>query len=320
MNLSPKLVLFYKGVLGLFCLTLAVPLSAYAYNGLSMRYSGDDYCYAGILRLHGFFETQWYSYMNVSTYNGDRYSLTLFSSLTDIFSPVANGALPVLAILFFLAGMYWVLSSISRLIPREPDARPDRLILFLSSEAIVFFTLYLAPSLGQSLYWRTGMLTYLAPLIANTFLIGFVLSQAQKEGPLGWSLLACLILSILSGGFSETGVALQSTYLGLVLIVLVLLNRQKIGAWPRRAVWLTATSLAGTLIALLLLWISPTNHTRMTQLLPPPPNLTETISLALRGMIIFAYSSIKISNYPERPAQRNFLLLGPVQHPGSPPG
>jgi hypothetical protein len=308
MQQTPLVARLYRLVLGLFCLTLATPLLAYSYNGLSMRFSGDDYCYASVLRLHGFFETQWYSYLHVSTYNGDRYSLTLFSSLAGIFSPVANGVLPVLAILFFLGGIVWVLYNMARLTNPQKN-HPDLLLIVLAAEAIVFFTLYLAPSLGQSLYWRSGMLPYLAPLIVNTFLIAVILSGSRKEKSLWGSLLACFLLSILAGGFSETGVALQAAYLGLAFIGCVSLSSLKIGAWPRRATWLTTISLAGTLVAMVLLLISPANHDRMIQL-PASPGLLETISLALHGALSFAYSSIKSQIIPDALLVVMFFLLG----------
>ena len=35
-------------------------------------------------------------------------------------------------------------------------------------------TLQTAPDLPQSLYWQTGMLTYLLPLVLATFLLGWI--------------------------------------------------------------------------------------------------------------------------------------------------
>jgi hypothetical protein len=287
--------------------TLAVPLGAYAFNGLSMRYSGDDFCYAGVLRTHGFFETQWYSYLHISTYNGDRYSLTLFSSLAGIFPPATTGILPGLAILLFLAGVYWVLLVATRL--ALPETRqPGRLALILMAEALVFFTLYMAPSLGQSLYWRSAMLPYLAPLVAGVFLTGAIISQSQKEGRLWGALTGCFLLSFVAGGFSETGAALQGAFLGLALAGVFLLARQKPG-WPRQAAKLTAVSLLGTALALLLLFISPTNKARMDQL-PPPPGLVEAAATALHGAIVFAYSSIKSQIIPNALLVLLFFALG----------
>ncbi len=184
MQQTPKTARFSRLVLGSLCVMLAAPLSIYAFNGLSMRYSGDDYCYAGVLRLHGFFETQVFSYLHSIMYNGNRYSLTLFSSLVGVFPPVANGILPGLAIILFLIGITWVLLAGARLF-EKPDEKPyDPLIFFFLAEALVFFTFNQTPNLDQSLFWRSGMLPYLAPLIANIYLAGFIISNFQEAHPM----------------------------------------------------------------------------------------------------------------------------------------
>jgi hypothetical protein len=83
--------------LGLLCLAFAIPLAAYTYMGSFIRIIGDDYCYAARLRQFGFWMTQWQSYVSIVGYNGNRYSLNLFSSLVGLFGPQANAVLPGLA-------------------------------------------------------------------------------------------------------------------------------------------------------------------------------------------------------------------------------
>jgi len=73
----------------LLVIVFALPLLAYAYMGSFMRYSGDDYCYAWILGQNGFWKAQVVSYFQVSTYNGNRYALTFFSGLADLYGPIA---------------------------------------------------------------------------------------------------------------------------------------------------------------------------------------------------------------------------------------
>lgn len=86
-----KKVHLYTLSIGLGVLAFSIPLIAYGVNGAFMRYSGDDYCYAAVLSEYGFWEAQRRSYFEVTTYHGNRYSLTLFSHLADLFGPKANG-------------------------------------------------------------------------------------------------------------------------------------------------------------------------------------------------------------------------------------
>jgi hypothetical protein len=298
---------FGRFILAGYSIIISIPLVIYAYNGLSMRYSGDDFCYAGIFRTHGFFGTQVYSYLHVSGYNGNRYSLNLFSALADLFPPVASGLLPVLAILLLIAGLTWVFISAATLFISLPKARPDRLVLFLTAEILAFFLLNTAPNLGQSLYWRTGMLTYLAPILAGVLLAGLILSLARSDRPLWAVSIACLFLSFLAGGFSETGAAVQGAFWGLAFLGAVSLHRRG-NPRARRLAWLLGASVAGVLLAISVLYISPINQARMAQM-PPRPGLFDTISIALQSTVIFTYISLKYQMLPNILLVIFFVLL-----------
>ena len=287
---------------------LAAPLAIYAYNGLSMRYSGDDFCYAGILRLHGFFETQWFSYLHSVMYNGNRYSLTFFSSLVGLFPPAANGALPGLAIILLLVGITWVLLAGARLFERPNEKHLDPLIFFFLAEVLVFFTFNQAPNLDQSLFWRSGMLPYLAPLIANIYLAGFIISNFQKPHFQWWMLLGCFLISVLAGGFSETGAALQGAYLGMALFGAVMILR-KGSPGARRLFWMVLTALAGTLIAIMLLYFSPSNQNELAAF-PSSPGLLKFGSILLNSMEVFLYISIKKQIIPDIILILFFFLAG----------
>jgi hypothetical protein len=308
MQHSPKTARLSRLVLGLLCVMLMVPLSIYAYNGLSMRFSGDDYCYAGVLKMHGFFETQWFSYLHSIFYNGNRYSLTFFSSLVGLFPPAANGALPGLAIILFVIGITWMLRAGAGLFER-PDEKPlDPLVFVFFAECLVFFTFNQAANLDQSLFWRSGMLPYLAPLIANTYLAGFIISNFQKPRSQGWLLAGCFLIAVLAGGFSETGAALQGAFLGLAFFG-ALTNLQKGSPSARRLFGMVITSLAGTLIAILLLYFSPSNQSRLSAF-PASPGLLKFGSILINSMEIFLYISIKKQIIPDVLLILFFFLAG----------
>lgn len=281
-----------KGYLtaAIFALTgaaFAAPLVAYALTGSHMRLSGDDYCYESVLARLGFFAGQKYSYLQEATYNGNRYSLTLFSHLAGLFGPLANGVLPGLAIALWLAGMLLALRALAKAFGFRlglPEAGT-------ASLGLVFFAFYLAPDLVQILYWRSGMLPYLAPLIANTFLLAILLGEFSRTrfNPLTGGLV--LLLAFLAGGFSEAGAAFQTSFLLLLLMGGLAAARFGRAGAPRSTL-LTSIALAGTLLALAALFLSPTNRIRMENS-PPPPDLAALLSMSADHSAIFIHSSLK---------------------------
>jgi hypothetical protein len=277
--------------LGLLCLAFAIPLAAYTYMGSFMRIIGDDYCYAAILRQFGFWMTQWQSYVAIGGYNGNRYSLNLFSALVGLFGPKANAALPGLALFAWLVGLAWAWRNGTRL----AGLRTVPLSWLLAAEALVFFTLSQAPDLDQVLYWRTGMLTYLAPVITGSILLGFILWQADCPRAKMTLLGATFLLALISAGFSEVGAVAHIT--GLVC----LMAWSGYEAWRRgrkvtpnsvrssRLIAPGGWALAGSLAALLLLTFSPSTHLRM-QSMSPPASLLSTVQIALYSTRIFIVS------------------------------
>jgi hypothetical protein len=277
--------------LGLLCLVFAIPLVAYTYMGSFMRIIGDDYCYAAMLRRFGFWMTQWQSYIAIGGYNGNRYSLNLFSALVSLFGPKANAALSGLAILAWLAGLSWAWRNGTRL----ASLRTTPLSWLLAAEVLVFFTLSQAPDLDQALYWRTGMLTYLAPVITGSILLGLILWQADRSRTQMTLLVATFLLALISAGFSEVGAIAHITGLACLLAW----GWYKARCWEKKVTPNSAPSarliapagcaLVGSLAALLLLAISPSTQLRM-QTMSPHASLLSTVQIALYSARIFIVS------------------------------
>jgi len=123
-------------------------------------------------------------------------------------------------------------------------------------------TLALLPNLPQSLYWRSAMLTYLAPLVCLILLAAFILRRAHLSHTQWWVLTFIFCVAVLCGGFSEVGAALQTTCFALgLLISWVLLRRDsrfkriQLAQLSR----LLATGFLGSLFAMFFLYISPFN-------------------------------------------------------------
>jgi hypothetical protein len=277
--------------LGLMCLAYAIPLAAYTYMGSFIRLIGDDYCYAAILRQYGFLMTQWQSYLAITTYNGNRYSLNLFSTLADLFGPKANAALPGLVLLVWLAGLAWAWKNGTQL----AGIHTVPVSWLLAAEVLVFFTLLQAPDLDQVLYWRTGMLTYLAPVITGSFLLGLILWQAIRPKLQALLLGATFLVALISSGFSEVGAVAHLIGLTCLLAWGVYKSRRlnrKISpnyAPSARMIAPAGCALVGSLAGILLLAFSPSTHLNI-QTMPPPASLISTIQIALYSTRIFVVS------------------------------
>jgi hypothetical protein len=100
--------------------------------------------------------------------------------------------------------------------------RASWLSALILAEVVALATFHTAPDLAQSLYWQTGMLTYLLPLMLATFFIGWV-TRARGTGV--WSLLVSAGVTFIAGGLSETYLIPQNVALSLALIGSVLLLR-----------------------------------------------------------------------------------------------
>ena len=94
---------------------VVVPLIAFSINGSYMRYSGDDYCYAGYYTRFGLIGSVWNSYVGSSPFHGNRFSLTLVSGFADVVGPSANAILPALAVLLWVSSLTYVLRVFLRL-------------------------------------------------------------------------------------------------------------------------------------------------------------------------------------------------------------
>src|ERR1700674_1500546 len=82
---------------------MALPLAVYASVGSFARYTADDYCWAGVLRTEGFFAAQADWYLNYSP----RYAFTFVVNLVELAGPTIVPALPLAAIVVWLATLTW---------------------------------------------------------------------------------------------------------------------------------------------------------------------------------------------------------------------
>jgi hypothetical protein len=293
----------WRLLLGIMAVLVFGGLLLLACTGLAARPMADDYCYDNLLGHKGFWDGQVYSYFGSEVpYAGNRYALTLGMAVSGPFGPVSSAVLPGLVIGLWVSGLFAALSRAARLAGLDPGAGlaltgETRVGLAVAAAALVFFTLYIAPNRVQVLYWRNGMLTYLAPLAAQAWLAAAVFGAIPAKTGLVLRLAGVFGMAFLAAGFSETATTLQAGLLGAGGLAALLLRR-------RTALWPLAAALLGTGLAGVVLVIAPLNQARLAISYGAPNNLPAALLLALdstrtfiqltlyRGTVPFLFSGL----------------------------
>lgn len=266
----------WKITLALTILVLGVGLAGYMFAGTTSRLMQDDYCYDLILGKRGFVDGQIYSYLSETTYSGNRFSAGFTTGLAQIPGRWTVQALPAFLIALWVLGLYTLMRRLNRL-GTFLTTQAESLLVAL---AIAFFTIVMAPNWEQVFYWRTGMLTYFAPILTTTWLVVLILSYDRQSRWRGIYLVGIFLLAVLAGGFSETATGAELAALGLTIGLALLAKRRQ---------WLPAQSIAlmGVLTALLLLAVSPTTKMRMDDLYGHPAPLSVWPFASFNGAIEF---------------------------------
>jgi hypothetical protein len=245
-----------KSMLFIGVLVYLSGLFLFAYLGSYNRYYADDWCYNADLKSLGFWGTlEGYTY--ITTYASNRFSLTLFSGLIYQFGVPGVQVMTFLVIAFWVAGLYWLFSNVSK----HAGWQIPRTLLFLAGAVVVYYSIHLAPHLYQSMYWRSGLLPYTAPLVSGILVFGWITSPASLFEKYPWLLLAgSFVTAFLAGGFSEAATAVLVTILTLYSIGAWLYRSH---AWASRSLLPAVLSLTAVLAAMALLIFSPTSSHRL---------------------------------------------------------
>ncbi len=258
-----------------------------------MRLSGDDYCYGAVEREHGFWQTQSYAYLHETMFGGNRFSLNLVSSINTDVGPISGAIMPGLVLVFWLVGMTISTWELYLLSARDVQAKNRQMLIAicLMCGLVVFLSLYLAPNLEQSLYWRSALSTYILPLSFFIFTTAFFIHTIRTARQPWFSWIGLLVLSFFAAGFSETVTAVQlGLYCMILMAVLVQAGKQR--SANRRILIPLSAVMAGTIAATAILLVSPANSGRLVGL-PQPPGLVKLIQMSIQNAFVF----YKISLY-----------------------
>ena len=270
---------------------LAAPLVALAIGGLFSRYAADDYCTASQVQMAGFVEAQSRLYVGWS----GRFAATLLVTLVELIGPAVVPVLPSVALFGWLLATTWAIHEILNVLGR----RVTLLASVLLATLVIFAALQTTADVAQVLYWQTGMLTYLAPLVLATVYVGWV-AHVARTGTVRWPVAAgvSFALTFIAGGTSETFAAAQVT-------ALVCASAIAYGVDPHRARGKVQASLfvglVGATLALLILAVAPGNSVRQETGAQTP------LSLALPRALEFTQGWLRLTF--ARPHAAVLLLL-----------
>ncbi len=279
-------------VVGLTLFLVGVGL--FAYLGYYNRYWADDWCYNADFKNLGFLETvRGYAY-NV-TYTPSRYSVTIFAGLIQAFETLGVQLMTPLTIIFWVAGLAYLFYNFAQM----SDYRLPKWPVIFVAAVIVYFSIYLSPHIYQSLYWRTGMLTYTTPLVFLPWIFVFITEQSKRERPSPIWTASIFIFTLLGGGFSEASSTVLVTTLGLYTFIAGIGYRRK-RPWAVKTFVPALTALVGAMTAMALLVLAPTTQVRKERY-GEPAGLVEL--LVLLYQFTYAFFVLSIKDY------QNILLI-----------
>jgi hypothetical protein len=266
----------FKMVLLIGCLVLAIGLLGLILNGWYSRYMQDDYCFDFLLKQHGFWSAQISTFFNEITFNGNRYSANFLMGLMAAVGKISAQILPGLMVIGWLAAGYFLMRQIDHFLALK-WIKP---VLFFIAEAVVFFTLVLAPNLHQILYWRPGAVTYMMPLIFITLLFGLGLHFINQNQKTTGKLFLVGFIALLAGGFSETAAVFFLGLLSLLYLFFILRKPVERRVYKNLILYLSA-ALVGVVLSILILIIAPSAQLRQAALFPHPPDYFTIIRISI---------------------------------------
>lgn len=255
---------------------LVIPLAATAYQGTFSRFHADDFCMAADASQLGLGNMliKWYS-----TWTG-RYSFILGTGLLGPGGPELASILPTFIIIAWLLLLAWAVLPLLQKLKLRHSAW-----LSACASALTLLILFsTTPNLFQSLLWEDGLVNYTLPLVGLTGLAGILLRAWLGQMKPGLAAAVGFGLAFVSGGFTESFTALQTTLLILLLFSLF---------WPasRETRWrmmpIIFAALSGAVLALVVVVVAPGNQVRMVAV-GDRPGMVRILSFSLRNAAFIA--------------------------------
>jgi hypothetical protein len=237
-------------------LMMAAALAICAYLGTFSRYLADDYCHTSFLvTSNNIFQATIKNYIGWS----DRYSNLFLIQFIDWGGTRGTQWMSTAALVLWVCGLTWLASEFGRSIELKWNPGNNVWVAGL----LIFLSLFEAPNLYQVLYWRAGLVTYLAPLVFFVFIAAFILWEIRtgfQKLRLWGAGLVCFGLVFFTGGSSETTSALQIGILVLAFLIVWWLRKGKHRA---DILILLGVSLVSAILSMLVMALAPGNGVRL---------------------------------------------------------
>ncbi|HEY9151943.1 MAG TPA: DUF6056 family protein [Anaerolineales bacterium] len=267
---------------------MTTALGLFAYLGTFTRYLADDYCET-VLARNGLIQSLIQRYETVS----DRYSNLLFVGLSEYLIPRNVQIMPVIMILLWTAALTWFVYEARRMIGLCWSIWMD----FFLAASLAFFSVLEAPNRFQTIYWRSAMATHFAPLVyltAFAALLLVLIRRNESRRPALWIGILCLIIAFFGGGFSEPPVAVLIVVSALVVAAIWLWGK---GTRRLPALTLYSWTLAGGLLALVVLMAAPGNSFRIRSVRPDVVDLVYKTLVATLQFILDTFSILPLPTF-----------------------
>ena len=277
--------LFVRSTERLLAASFVMALAAYSYVGFFTRYMADDYTTRRTVDLLGLLGAQTHWYFGWT----GRFSFSFVISLLGLTGPRVVQFLPALLLASWCAATVWAVHQLRRLGSLKPSYTESLLFAAL----VIFATIETAPNVAQSLYWQTGALTYITPLVLLSFyagLFGHGLRRAESKGvrPSVLSLCGSAAVTFVAGGFSDAYVVLQTSGL---LIAFAACERYAHAGLKSAMRALLLAGLVGSLLALAVVVLAPGNAIRQSYF-PHPPGMFRILGLSSLYSLAFAARAV----------------------------
>jgi len=260
-------------ILALLALGTLAVLVVYAYAGTFTRYWADDFCFTQYLRTS---DNLFNATINLYKTWSNRYTTMLLVGISEWFGQGAISYLPATMIFLWTFSLTILMDQIKAAF-KQPRHELSSLLV---ASILAYLTILQAPDRFQSVYWRSGVVTYFAPLVFYTFSTAIIIHQMRKLGQkdLIPTILLVSLLFFLSGGLSETTLAMQVGGLMMAMTAALFLTQ---GKSRQITLSMLLAGLAASFISLVVVFKAPGNAIRMTSM-PGLPALVDLVSFTLR--------------------------------------
>ncbi len=225
----------------------------YTYLGAFSYYLADDYCEAVRVTESSPIKAVIERYSIGAWRAANRYSNLLLVGIGESFGKNNMPISIISMIVLWFCGLTWIVHELRNFFKLDWAFQTD----LFGGLMFGFFSFLQAPSLFQTIYWRSAMMTHFAPLVFGSFLFAFLIKQARPSGDKPLPLLVYLFILIATffiAGFSEPPITTALTAQFLLMPAIWIWDKT---STKQKRLALLAWTLAGTFLGLLAMLLSP---------------------------------------------------------------